>query len=139
MKNESIRLIKKWQYHLGLQDWNIIVEEISENQVIDIYSKRIDESGEFVGINRNFKNKEAILYTTRHIYEDDVIHELIHLRFPKMNETNVECLTNILMRVIENHFVDSFTEMNEDKESVVSIFTHLIDGKPVIGWEQMPK
>jgi len=62
IKVKSLPLLKKWQALLGITDWIILCESISENQVVDELDG--NTSGhEFVGIHINFKKKRLESYT----------------------------------------------------------------------------
>ena len=52
---------------------------------------------EFVGIAIDFINKKGVIYHTRPLLEDDIIHELLHVRFPDWSEQKVDNWTNLLI------------------------------------------
>jgi len=88
--------IEFWQRILGLQEWSIEVIKISSMQVID------DLHGgtcghEFVGVAIKAFLKSAEIYCTRRLKEDDIIHELLHVRFPNWEEDMVVKWTDILV------------------------------------------
>jgi hypothetical protein len=58
---------------------------------------------EFVGVERNFNEQQAIIYHTRQLQEDDIVHELLHIRYPNWSEDKVEYWTSLLLgeRVIQ--------------------------------------
>jgi len=87
--------IEHWKKVLGITDWNIICQTISETQVTDMLMD--DTHGhEFVGIERQFEFKTGILYHTRPLLEDDIIHELLHVRYPDWSEQKVHFWTSLL-------------------------------------------
>ena len=87
--------IEHWKQMLGITDWNIICLTISEAQVTDALLN--DTHGhEFVGIERQFGSKTGILYHTRPLLEDDIIHELLHVRYPDWSEQKVHFWTSLL-------------------------------------------
>jgi len=89
-------LIQYWKSQLKITEWVILCESISEDQVVDMLEN--DTNGhEFVGIAINFTEKKGVIYHTRPLYEDDIIHELLHVRFPAWSEDEVNFLTNLLM------------------------------------------
>lgn len=45
---------------------------------------------EFVGIHIDPSNKQGTIYHTRDLCEDDVVHELLHVRFPSWSEKKVD-------------------------------------------------
>lgn len=87
--------MEHWKTVLGITDWNIVCQVISETQVTD--SLLDDTFGhEFVGIERDFSSKTGILYHTRALLEDDIIHELLHVRYPNWSEQKVHFWTSLL-------------------------------------------
>ena len=83
-------LIKKWQLNFGITDWQITTEKIDSNQII--------YNGEtyFIGIERDFKKKEGIIYHDIDLCEESIIHELLHVRFQSWPEEEVVVWTNKL-------------------------------------------
>ena len=93
----SSRMIEQWKSLLQISDWNITCQSISEMQVVD--SLHDNTPGhEFVGIAIILKRKSGIIYHTRPLLEDDIIHELLHVRFPDFAENEVNFWTNLLMK-----------------------------------------
>ena len=90
-----LELIETWKDRLGISHWNIVCQEIDEMQVTDIWFNN-SPGHEFVGIEIHAENQSAILYHTRSIQEDDIIHELLHVRYPTWSEQKVEVWTNVL-------------------------------------------
>ena len=90
-----LELIELWKHRLGISHWNIVCQEIDEMQVTDIWFNN-SPGHEFVGIEIHAENQSAILYHTRPIQEDDIIHELLHVRYPTWSEQKVEVWTNVL-------------------------------------------
>lgn len=43
----------------------------------------------FIGVARDEETKEAIIYHDRYMTEEDILHELIHLRYPNYTEEQV--------------------------------------------------
>jgi hypothetical protein len=94
-KFQSLPLINKWQALLNIPNWKINCESISENQVVDELEG--NTSGhEFVGIQIDFKNQIGTIYHTRKLNEDDIIHELIHVKHPSWSEDKVNFWTSLL-------------------------------------------
>ena len=87
--------IEDWKTVLGIPEWNIVCTIIDEEQVVD---SLLDNSHghEFVGIERDFTNRSGIIYCTRTLEEDDIIHELLHVRYPEWSENKVEFWTSLL-------------------------------------------
>jgi len=87
--------IEHWKTVLKINDWNIVCQSISEMQVTEALMD--DTLGhEFVGIERQFDSKTGILYHTRPLLEDDIIHELLHVRYPEWSEEKVTFWTSLL-------------------------------------------
>jgi len=97
IKVENLPLINKWQILLSLSDWVILCEPISENQVVDEMEKNT-HGHEFVGIHIDFTNKIGTIYHTRKLKEDDILHELLHVRFHSWNEEKVNFWTNLILK-----------------------------------------
>ena len=97
IKVKSLPLHKKRQVLLDIADWVILFEPISENQVVD--ELKGNTSGhEFIGIHINFKKKIGTIYHTRKLNEDDIVHELLHVRFPIWSEEKVNFWTDLLIK-----------------------------------------
>ncbi len=93
----SSRMIEQWKSLLEISDWTIECEPISEMQVVDAL-KGNTPGHEFVGIAIDFKRRKGTIFHTRLLLEDDIIHELLHVRFPKWSEEEVDFWTNLLMK-----------------------------------------
>tara|TARA_R110000751_G_scaffold68829_1_gene139978 strand:+ start:134 stop:460 length:327 start_codon:yes stop_codon:yes gene_type:complete len=72
-------MIKKWQHIFRIKDWDITTK------LLDTETVSVEYNGHkyFVGIERNFDTKKATIYHDRELKEEDVIHELLHIVFPK--------------------------------------------------------
>ena len=101
IKNKKIflssRMIEYWQKMLEITDWEISCEMISEMQVVDALDKNTP-GHEFVGIAIQADHKKGTIFHTRALLEDDIIHELLHVRFPEWSEADVNFWTNLLMK-----------------------------------------
>ena len=73
-------LITKWQDYLGLLDWNITTERIDPKQVM--------YNGEtyFIGISTDPDALSGTIYHDVDLYEEAILHELLHVRYPERNE-----------------------------------------------------
>lgn len=96
IKFNNLPLINKWQVLLSLSDWVILCEPISEDQVVDEMAQNT-HGHEFVGIHIDFTNKIGTIYHTRKLKEEDIIHELLHVRFYSWSEEKVNFWTNLLL------------------------------------------
>ena len=72
-------MITKWQNRLGLQDYKILTSKISNEQVV--YPSDCEK--EFVGV--CIVGDEATIYHTRDLTEEDIIHELLHVKYPSVD------------------------------------------------------
>ena len=88
-------MIQKVKSFLHLQDWNIQTQSILKNQVVYDLTVPIKDRY-FIGVYRDFKNKSAILYHDRDLTLRDVLHELLHIRFPNFTERKINLLEFIL-------------------------------------------
>ena len=103
IKVKNLPLINKWQVLLGLSDWVILYESISEDQVVDEMEENT-HGHEFVGIHINFTNKIGTIYHTRKLKEDDIVHELLHVRFNSWSEEKVNFWTDLLLKSLKSLF-----------------------------------
>lgn len=87
--------IEHWKTVFCITDWNIVCTVIDEMQVVDIWEEETP-GHEFVGIERDFDNRIGTLYHTRPLQEDDIIHELLHVRYPDWSEEKVTFWTSLL-------------------------------------------
>jgi len=102
MKDVDI-CIRYWLYILELNNWNVNTEMIDRNQVV--FPSDLEEDKKYyVGIVYDFKTKDATLFHDRVITEEDIIHELLHIKFPKFSETNINQLTKLFVNAIETDY-----------------------------------
>jgi len=87
-----MKLINEWQEKLGLNDWFIITEAINHDQVI--YPNDLDLK-EFIGITIDTDSKFGVINHTRALTPFDVIHELLHIKYPSWTEDQINNQTNI--------------------------------------------
>lgn len=89
-----MKLIQKWQNKLGINDWNITTEKIKPEQVV------YNGATEFIGVYFNQEDlclKEATIYHDVDLYEEAIVHELVHVRYPDKNEDWVNSKTKKLL------------------------------------------
>ena len=103
IKVKSSSLINKWQALLGISDWVILYEPISEDQVVDEI-KDNTYGHEFVGIYIDFTNKTGTIFHTRELNEEDILHELLHVRFNSWSEEKVNFWTDLLIKTPKSLF-----------------------------------
>tara|TARA_Y100000310_G_scaffold101561_1_gene99676 strand:- start:1007 stop:1282 length:276 start_codon:yes stop_codon:yes gene_type:complete len=73
-------IIKEWQTKLGISHWDITTEKIDPEQVIYNGEKY------FIGITIDWDNLDGVIYHDIALYEDAIIHELLHVRYPTRSE-----------------------------------------------------
>jgi hypothetical protein len=89
-----IELLAYWKDRLGLGGYTIYTERLSLFQVCDSYC-RVGNS--MVGVATDHDAKVACIYHTRQLKEDDIIHELLHVRHPSWTEEQVNNATKTLL------------------------------------------
>lgn len=96
----DLEQVKKWQSLLDIPHWTIECKPINEMQVMDdLYN---DLPGhEFVGIAIDFVTRSGIIYHTRTLQDDDIVHELLHVRFPEWSEQTVNYWTDLIIEESE--------------------------------------
>lgn len=90
--------IEKWLHHLNLQGWKVGTIPISREQVVFPSDISEDEMF-FVGVHEDRPNKIAHIFHDRELTEEDIVHELIHVRFPDWKEEKVRSYTTFIMEV----------------------------------------
>jgi len=75
------RTISDWQHYFGIEEWEITTEQIDLDKVTVEYNGHTY----FVGILRGFEEKKATIYHDIELDEETIIHELLHIVFPKPN------------------------------------------------------
>ena len=89
-------VIEYWKNQLQIQHYQIRCERIATHQVCGDFGKR---GHEFVGICTNHANCSAHLFHTRKLKMDDIVHELLHVKYPKWSENQINQETErILMQ-----------------------------------------
>ena len=77
-------VIKKWQTRLQIEDWDINTQRIESGQI------DYDDQNYFIGIERNFDNQTAIIYHDIDLYEEAIVHELLHIVYRRSPGTTFE-------------------------------------------------
>ena len=89
-------MINKWQGILGLQNWDISSERISKEQVCYPDDMKEGERS-FIGVSTIIDNKIAVIHHDTDLYEEAIIHELLHVKYPKKGESWVNMKTQELI------------------------------------------
>jgi len=79
-----IEFVKYWKDRLGINDYEITVEKISPMQVVCD-----SDDCTLVGVIRNQENHTAVIYHSRRLHEDDILHELLHVKHPPWTEDQI--------------------------------------------------
>jgi hypothetical protein len=78
-------LLNKWQDKFQLTDWEFLTQEISPDQVV--YDDDCpDEDKYFVGIEIDPLRRVGVIHHDRELTEADIIHELLHVKYPNKAE-----------------------------------------------------
>ena len=92
-------LINKWQSKLNLNEWEFTIQEIQPDQVI--YDNDCpDEDKYFVGIEIDKHNKVGTIHHDRELTEQDIIHELLHVKYPNKTEDWVNEVEELITTII---------------------------------------
>lgn len=96
----SKELIDKWLGKLRISKWSVNTEEIDPASVT--YPKDITEKDKFfVGIQSAEDALHATIFHDRPLTEEDIVHELLHIRHPNAPEEEINDLTKRLL-VMDN-------------------------------------
>jgi hypothetical protein len=87
-------LVWRWQQRLGLDEFDVRLERVSLFAVCDELC-RVGNS--LVGIRADHDRRQAVIFHTRRLSEEDVVHELLHLRHPDWSERQVNARTAALV------------------------------------------
>ena len=95
MNSAEIKVITAvWQDQLDLSHFKADVVNIDSMQVVDDNGC---PGNELVGVVSDYKNKSFTIYHTRSLEEEDVVHELLHVKHPTMDHNKIESLTELLI------------------------------------------
>lgn len=93
MGNRIYRKVLFWTDVLDLSGYPVKVILVHPMQVTDENGK----AGVNLVAGRLDQNGDIHIYRTRKLKEDDVVHELLHIRFPEDNEIQVKRMTGELI------------------------------------------
>jgi hypothetical protein len=94
IESAETSLVSRWRARLGLDQYEIRLERVSLFAVCDELC-RVGNS--LVGIRADHDRREAVIFHTRRLTEEDVVHELLHLRHPEWSEQQVIARTASLI------------------------------------------
>ena len=89
-------LIHKWQSKLNLKEWSFPIQEIQPKQVLYDNDCPVKDRY-FVGIQIDQQNKIGTIYHDRELTEADIIHELLHVKYPEKDEDWINKTENIIL------------------------------------------
>jgi hypothetical protein len=89
-------LIDSWAIALGVEDWDIRTERIEP--------KQIEYNGEdyFVGIERDFDGRKAVIYHDIPLDEESIVHELLHIAFPQAEDEDYDDYEDFIARTTKD-------------------------------------
>ena len=88
-------MIDKWIAKLGLTGWTITTEAIDKKSVT--YAEDVPDSDKsFIGIQIDKESMQARIYHDRPLTDVDVVHELLHVKYPDWSEDQVNIETEKL-------------------------------------------
>lgn len=120
-------MLEKWKHKLELSDWGISTVSIYRKQVM--YPDDIaDEDKFFIGVCADVENKTAIIYHDVPLYEEAVVHELLHVKYPLLDEKNINKITKIKLmgeklKVYYAHFMGIYNTVQEERD--IQLLTNL--------------
>lgn len=92
-------IIDKYKESIGLNEWTIKSESISKDQVT--YDSDVPiEDRYFIGISIDNESMIGTIYHDRDMTDEDIIHELLHVKYPSLSEKEINNLTNFFCNTI---------------------------------------
>lgn len=86
------RNVREWQRRLRLEEWDVVCQRVSSWQVTNAMRQRT-RPNEMVGVIPERERRFATIVHTRRLREDDIVHELYHVKYPRLPEAGVRLLT----------------------------------------------
>ena len=95
-KLTKTKMIDKWKAILGIKEWTITTEAIDKKQVV--YDPEIPEEDRYyIGVHVDQDTSIATIYHDRDLTEEDIIHELLHVKYPDWTEERVNFQTMLYL------------------------------------------
>ena len=79
-------IISKWKDTIGIPHYTIKTFQVPPEMVTEA---NFEIGGEFVGITPNHSEMYASLFHTRPLEDDDIVHELLHIKYPEWGENEI--------------------------------------------------
>lgn len=91
-------MIQYWQKFLRLNDWLILSKKISRKQVT--FPDDIKECDRYyIGVFTRPEIKLAIIYNDRELTDADVLHELLHVKWPNDSEDQINFIMRYFLKI----------------------------------------
>lgn len=90
-------IIEYWKLILEISDWEVTTQRIEKNQI------EYDDQKYFIGIERDFNNKKAIIYHDIDLYEEAILHELLHIKHKRIPGTTFEEYEEFICRETDEY------------------------------------
>ena len=102
-------MLQEWKEKLGLDEWNITTEQINPEQVV--YPEEcVEEERFFIGIQPNHERHTAVIYHDIDLYDEAIVHELLHIKYPSKSENWIINKTTEIMK--EETIVKRMNDIN---------------------------
>lgn len=88
-------MIESWIKKLELTDWTITLESLDNEQVL---CDCPPEDCYFIGVCYDSDLKNAVIYHDRNLREEDIVHELLHVKYNNWSEDQVNTETERLLK-----------------------------------------
>ena len=89
--------VNHWINVIGLEGWTITIESIVPEAVM--YDPDIPAKDRYyIGIQANHDKCIATIYHDRDLTEEDIVHELLHVKYPDWSEYQVNKQTEKWLR-----------------------------------------
>jgi hypothetical protein len=98
-------MIEHWQKKLGLEEWTIDTRQIDPASVT-YPDDCVGDDRFFIGIMPQEESLYATIFHDRPLTEEDIVHELLHVRYPSESEEWVNKETTKQMTITE---IDTLT------------------------------
>lgn len=89
-------LVNKWQSKLDLKEWTFSIQEIQPTQVVYDNDCPVKDRY-FIGIEIDQQNKAGTIYHDRELTEADIIHELLHVKYPSKDEDWINTTEKLIL------------------------------------------
>ena len=81
-------MVSHWMVMLDIRGWAVTIEAIDKKSVI--YDSEIpEEERYYVGVQVDRDTRIATIYHDRDLTEEDIVHELLHVKYPDWTEDQV--------------------------------------------------